>query len=1000
MRVKSTAARRSSALAAVVSTALAVGLGTTTVPMASAAPHKTTFTNEPGAAKSRTIQDKAAYDAREGARASVQDSLDRHAATASSRRVTEGLRAKLGLQAVVEMDGLTGTPRQVARLDGFLTSRSSLPAKTVAMSYVRTHLAALGMKQSDLASFTLRRNYVDIAGIHHLSWTQSAGGIEVFGNGLQANVTSDGRLISLGGSPISGLAAPRALPSKISSASTAISAARADVGEVRIAGPDDTASQVLFMTPSGTRRAWQTVTMSASRPMLTVVDASTGQVLFRQDLSDDANGQSTAATGAVAAKSRSKPAHSTGLAHLYFPKHRPRGGKALRVDYTKRGWLSTKAKLLSGNNSHAYSDVNDDDKPNRSEEVHAKTPHSWAYRLKPFHLKHVSFCDNPYPCSWRPNKAYSWRTNRAQNASQVFFFVNNWHDYLKRSPIGFTEAAGNFQRVNASGKGKGGDPVRTETDDGANTDHGLPDSNHIDNANMSTPPDGRAPRMQMYLQHQPFTSYPNGDPFAPTNVGDEADTVYHEYTHGLSNRLVVDAGGRSTLGPVQAGAMGEAWSDWYAMDYLVTKRLEADKKASGDVVLFQYDGAGVALDRTEPIDCAVGAKTRRCPGGATGHRGGYTYKDYGDVIGGPEVHADGEIWAQTLWDLRYRLGSRLSESLVTRAMELSPANPSFLDERNAILLADQAIYGGHHQAKIWRVFARRGMGYFAGSLGGNDTSPGASFRVPPKGNNVGSIVGLVTDRETGAPIKGAVVSVAFQGSPFVVNPSTKTDANGRFSIGPLPRGRYPKVTISSTGYDAVRRSVKVDTRMTRLNPKLKRDWASSAGGAAIDRFTGPDFGRPCGPGNALDQSDSGGWVTLDDLVNGQVGPKTPKNIVIALPQTIDVTEITVNPTSVCGLGLSASTGSYRVATSPDGSQGSWTVVHDGTFAFADLGHANDVPLDAGQAGVQYVRFTIKAPLVLVDTGSYGPDACNSGGAFSGCDFEAVTEVEVYGTAAP
>ena len=29
------------------------------------------------------------------------------------------------------------------------------------------------------------------------------------------------------------------------------------------------------------------------------------------------------------------------------------------------------------------------------------------------------FCSNPWPCSWNPNKAFSWRTNRAQNATQV-----------------------------------------------------------------------------------------------------------------------------------------------------------------------------------------------------------------------------------------------------------------------------------------------------------------------------------------------------------------------------------------------------------------------------------------------------------------------------------------------------------------------------------------------------------------------------------------------------
>jgi extracellular elastinolytic metalloproteinase len=43
---------------------------------------------------------------------------------------------------------------------------------------------------SDMRTFRLRRDYVDISGTHHLSWTQSADGVAVFGNGLQAAVTS------------------------------------------------------------------------------------------------------------------------------------------------------------------------------------------------------------------------------------------------------------------------------------------------------------------------------------------------------------------------------------------------------------------------------------------------------------------------------------------------------------------------------------------------------------------------------------------------------------------------------------------------------------------------------------------------------------------------------------------------------------------------------------------------------------------------------------------
>ena len=71
---------------------------------------------------------------------------------------------------------------------------------------------------------------------------------------------------------------------------------------------------------------------------------------------------------------------------------------------------------------------------------------------------------------------------------QNLFYLNNVvHDILYGH--GFNEAAGNFQVDNFGRGGKGGDPVQAEAQDGGDTD----------NANFATPPDGRKPRMQMYL---------------------------------------------------------------------------------------------------------------------------------------------------------------------------------------------------------------------------------------------------------------------------------------------------------------------------------------------------------------------------------------------------------------------------------------------------------------------------------------------------------------------
>src|SRR4029079_14185452 len=148
-------------------------------------------------------------------------------------------------------------------------------------------------------------------------------------------------------------------------------------------------------------------------------------------------------------------------------------------------------------------------------------------------------CVPTFVCTWDPETASSWNTNRNQTAVQLFYFINTFHDHLAAAPIGFTTAAGNFQ---------GDDPVQGENLDGAATDSGtLPDGAHIDNANFGTPPDGQSPRMQIFLWHQPHTAFPNEDPFIAANGSDEADIVYHENTPRILNHRGADTRGHSTL---------------------------------------------------------------------------------------------------------------------------------------------------------------------------------------------------------------------------------------------------------------------------------------------------------------------------------------------------------------------------------------------------------------------------------------------------------------------
>jgi extracellular elastinolytic metalloproteinase len=935
----------------------------------------------------------------------------------SPRSATEALEDSLGSEGVVAIDPLTSTPRMVGRLDGFLTGTSSAAAQDVALGYVRGNAAAFGLDAQAIAGLQLTRDYVSIDGTHHLFFTQKVNGVPVFGNGVKANVTKDGKLINVLGSPVASSSAGSATPGI--SASTAVAQARSDVeegvvpyrsakgGEVTrptTFSNGDRASLVYFVGVDGLRLAWQSYVSGNAGAFLHVIDASSGAVLYRRSLVDNADA----------------------LVYENFP-GAPNGGTQEQKSISQNGWL-TSASTLTGPNTHVYSDLDDSNDSTNADGLAEEIPPSgggdWLYPITSFNAFGTlgpAYGCGAVLCTWDPvlgtasggftfEGAFSYEVNQFQDGAQLFYHVNTFHDHLAAAPIGFTQAAGNFE---------GDDPVLGEAIDGANTYApaglpGYPDPNHTDNANMATPPDGFSPRMQMYLWHDPtanfFADGPSGDPFSPTSGSNEADIVYHEYTHGLSNRLVVDSAGNSTLGNVQAGAMGEAWSDWYAFDFLVKQGLVADTSASGELRLGAYVANNQDLIRTEPIDCAVGADPGVCPGGAPeAGTGGYTYGDFGKIIGRPEVHADGEIWVQTLWDLRNALGSETSESLITRAMELSPANPSFLDMRNSILQAD-VVAGGGSRDTIWNVFAARGMGYFAAATNGDDPEPVEDFSQPPGPKaKTAKLKGTVTDQDTNESIGGVLVAFGGHASGFPGDFAGVTKNNGNYDIKKIFVGTYPKVSASGAGYDQVVRTVTIKQGNNVENFQLRRDWAALGGGGSISEFTGPDYTDfGCGPTGAIDQSQGNGWGSTTDGDDGvATGNVTPKHIVVKLPQAVDVAEIFVNPSATCGDAGSASTKDYRLETSGDGS--SWTMVKEGSFGTGDRGqYVSIAGLDpAGLPAVQYLRFTMLNPQVplangtLPPFGSSGvPDRCGPGapnpGNFSGCAFMDMTEIGVYG----
>jgi hypothetical protein len=448
--------------------------------------------------------------------------------------------------------------------------------------------------------------------------------------------------------------------------------------------------------------------------------------------------------------------------------------------------------------------------------------------------------------------------------------------------------------------------------------------------------------------------------------------------------------------------MGEAWSDWYAEDFLVRQGLQPDTAADGEVDLGKYTDATPNTIRTQPLDCPVGGSAAVCPGGNSGHTGGYTFGNFGQVLGIPEVHADGEIWSETLWDLRTALiaqtgnantGSDLAEQLITDAMRLSPPEPSYLDERNALLGAINADLAGAQRTTTtdtaWTVFRTRGMGFFAGAADGSDTQPVEDFSPPPAaGGPTGSIAGTVTSADSGLPVGGLKVGIG--GHAIDPDPSAvfagATDGGGHYSFSGVPTGSYGKLVVyTAGGFDpAASTHVPVTSGGTTARDfAIRRDWAAGKGGASIvdtSDDTGADFG--CGVDELIDQSQGVGWSAFNpsstDPGNPQAGSPTAT---IQLPQTINVRAFLADPAETCGDGSSAETKGYRIETSPNGV--TWTVASQGNFAPADAHRLNSLTPTGGTTNVRFVRLTMLSPQ-------------NATTGNSGADFIDFTELEVLG----
>jgi len=278
------------------------------------------------------------------------------------------------------------------------------------------------------------------------------------------------------------------------------------------------------------------------------------------------------------------------------------------------------------------------------------------------------------------------------SATNVFVLTNKLHDVYYK--FGFNEQFGNFQVNNFGKGGVGNDPVKIL----------IQDRSGSNNANFATPVDGYSPKMRLY----PFTSKEPEKDSALVN-----QIMIHEYSHGVTQRLTGGPDKTSCLSSDESNALSEGWSDFFA----IAMELNSTNKRNDEFKMFEWLYGDAA--RSKPIcsDMNVNDLTYNS----------LSYSSQGRL----ECHMGGEVWVNTLNEILWNFieiygicndvsettvsskseGNVLAIQIVIDAIKIQPCNPTFLEARDAIVLAQKQRFNKQDlHCAIWKGFAKRGMG--------------------------------------------------------------------------------------------------------------------------------------------------------------------------------------------------------------------------------------------------------------------------------------------------
>jgi subtilisin-like proprotein convertase family protein len=692
----------------------------------------------------------------------------------------------------------------------FLTRPSEQDRAEILRNFVKQNDGLIGVNNRQAESLKVVANYTNPNGdLSYAHLEQQINGIPVFRGEIKAGFTRSGEMVRA----INNLAPGLDYASLSTDFSDPLDAVRAAAGHINyeLTKPDmtrneatstnlktvfgtgdfaTTAEKMYFPTEPGVAvPSWRVLIWEPNRAFYVIVDAQNGTMLWRKNITDD---QTQTATYQVYTNSNAminvadSPAPLTpgpivigGNAQgtLLTRSSITRIGNEPPYTFDNNGWITDGANITDGNNVEAGVD--------RVAPTGVDAPQPGDSACPGAGCRIFTSAWNPPPGSPAPGDDPLTPVAQRGAVIQMFYVMNRYHDEMYL--LGFTEAARNFQAVNFSGMGLGNDRVSAEGQDSSGTN----------NANFSTPADGGRGVMQMYLWTGP----------TPDKDGTtDADVIIHEVTHGTSNRLHGNGSGLGGMG----GMMGEGWSDWYAHVLLS----EPTDPQNGIYTTGGYathllggftDNYYYGIRRwPKALLAFTGGPARPGCGDAPCPHNPFTFKHINsncDTTLGTtttpiisafprspviatsgscnQVHNAGEIWSSALWEVRDRfitrlgwaVGNRKTIQLVTDGMKLAPLNPTFLQERDAIIAAAAASSAAPEASvdvgDVREGFRRRGMGFSASVQ--STAAVTEAFDFPnARLATLGFSVSDSTGDNDGAPEPGEPVLLSVP----VINPNT------------------------------------------------------------------------------------------------------------------------------------------------------------------------------------------------------------------------------------